>query len=139
MPVLGNQRHERFAQELASGKTADEAYVLAGFKANRGNASVLKSKQSISSRVEEINSKAAADVGLSKQWVIERLVENANRAMQAVEIRDKDGGTGEYKYEGSVANKALELLGKEIGMFKDKVEHTGLVNITISGDDAKLL
>jgi len=30
MPALGNPRHERFAQELAKGKTADEAYEIAG-------------------------------------------------------------------------------------------------------------
>jgi phage terminase small subunit len=35
MPTLRNARHERFAQELAIGKTADAAYVLAGYRANR--------------------------------------------------------------------------------------------------------
>jgi phage terminase small subunit len=35
MPVLSNPKHERFAQELAKGKTADEAYQLAGCKPNR--------------------------------------------------------------------------------------------------------
>lgn len=30
MPVLDNAKHERFAQELAKGKTADEAYKEAG-------------------------------------------------------------------------------------------------------------
>ena len=33
MPTLRNPRHERFAQELATGKTADAAYVLAGYRA----------------------------------------------------------------------------------------------------------
>jgi len=28
--------------------------------------------------------------------------------------------TGEFVYDGSVANRALELLGKEIGMFIDR-------------------
>src|SRR5438876_4609487 len=30
--------------------------------------------------------------------------------------------TGEYRYEGSVANRALELLGKELGMFISRSE-----------------
>ena len=43
MPALENQRHERFAQELAKGKTATEAYVLAGYKPNmRGNGRMVK-------------------------------------------------------------------------------------------------
>jgi hypothetical protein len=39
MGPLANQRHECFAQALAQGKSAAEAYVLAGYKANAGNAS----------------------------------------------------------------------------------------------------
>ncbi|MDI4239580.1 hypothetical protein OZ411_43140 [Bradyrhizobium sp. Arg237L] len=38
MRVLTNTKQERFAQELAKGKIADEAYQLAGCKPNRGNA-----------------------------------------------------------------------------------------------------
>ena len=54
VPVLDNQRHERFAQELAKGKTADEAYQLAGYKPNRGNATTPKANQSIAARVAEL-------------------------------------------------------------------------------------
>lgn len=59
MPVLKNARHETFAQELAKGKTADEAYQLAGFKPNRGNAARLNANESIRARVEELASRGA--------------------------------------------------------------------------------
>lgn len=59
MPALKNARHERFAQELAKGETADAAYVAAGFKANRGNAATLKANQSVKDRVEELQGRAA--------------------------------------------------------------------------------
>lgn len=59
MPVLKNARHEKFAQELAKGKTADEAYQLAGFKPNRGNAARLNANESIRARVEELASRGA--------------------------------------------------------------------------------
>jgi hypothetical protein len=57
--------------------------------------------------------------------MIDRLVENVERAMQAEPVRRKVGDReeevpGEYVYNGSVANKALELLGKELGMFIDR-------------------
>lgn len=42
MPVLKNARHETFAQGLAKGLTADEAYAAAGFTPNRGNATRMK-------------------------------------------------------------------------------------------------
>src|SRR5262249_29838368 len=57
--TLANLRHERFAQALARGKTATEAYVLAGYKANDGNASRMKGNERISARVQEIVGHAA--------------------------------------------------------------------------------
>jgi hypothetical protein len=54
-------------------------------------------------------------------------MENANRAMQAVPASEG----GEYRYDGAVANRALELLGKEIGMFIDrsKVDLTAKMSV----------
>ena len=117
MPMLTNSRHERFAQGLAQGKTADEAYKRAGYKENRCNASRLKTNEHISSRVAELQERVVEGVILTREWVIERLIENVNRAMEL-----KDGTIA----NGSVANRALELLGKELGMF---VEHSENRNV----------
>lgn len=73
MPVLKNARHEAFAQGLAKGQTADEAYQKAGFKPNRGNAATLKQKQSISKRVAEILKQAEANDQKANEKVIEKL------------------------------------------------------------------
>lgn len=52
-------------------------------------------------------------------------MENHARAMQVEEVVLKDGTkTGEYIYNGNVANKALELLGKHLKMFTEKLEHS---------------
>jgi hypothetical protein len=48
-----------------------------------------------------------------------RLKETVERAMRAVPVYDKEGKpTGEYTFQGAVSNKALELLGRELGMFR---------------------
>lgn len=73
MPVLKNARHETFAQGLAKGLTADEAYQKAGFKPNRGNAATLKANQSILDRVAEIQGKAAAKAGVTIQSLTDEL------------------------------------------------------------------
>jgi phage terminase small subunit len=73
MPVLRNARHERFAQELASGKSSVAAYVAAGFKPNRGNAVTLKNKPIISKRVAEIL--AARET--SEQKALQRAIERS--------------------------------------------------------------
>jgi phage terminase small subunit len=145
--ALSNPKHERFAQELAKGKTAEESYALAGFSPNRGNASVLKHKQSILDRVSEIlderesihaqaTAEAIKSTALTKAWVIETLMENVAKAMQSKAMLDDDGNTiGEFQYQGSVANKALELLGKEIGMFVDRsINENVNTNYVVSGE-----
>jgi phage terminase small subunit len=55
MPTLRNPRRERFAQLLASGKTATDAYELAGYKRNDSNAPNLARTDEINGRVTEIN------------------------------------------------------------------------------------
>jgi phage terminase small subunit len=54
VPTLRNPRHERFAQELAAGNTADAADVTAGYRENRSNAARLNANRDIQKRVAEI-------------------------------------------------------------------------------------
>jgi hypothetical protein len=66
---------------------------------------------------------AIVESGVNRLWVLERLRENVERSMQAKPVLDKEGQpTGEYRYEAAAANRALELIGKEIGMFVDRAE-----------------
>jgi phage terminase small subunit len=173
--LLKRPRHERFAQELASGKSADEAYVLAGFTANRGNASRLKANESIEARVEEILSQAALRVEITQSRVLAELGKigfaDIRRAVAwysqvNVVTIDSDADTEALVDEGelrfAVANQvemissdkidddtaaaiaevsmtdkgslkirlhdkqaALVNIGKHLGMFKERVEHSG--------------
>jgi phage terminase small subunit len=80
MPVLPNQRHEKFAQDLAQGKTATEAYVLAGYRANRHNAARLKSIEHIGARVLEIQGVAARSAEISVASLLDELEHARQRA-----------------------------------------------------------
>jgi phage terminase small subunit len=71
--TLANLRHERFAQALARGKTATEAYLLAGYKANDGNASRMRGNERISARVQEIVGRAADRAEVSLERVLREL------------------------------------------------------------------
>ena len=47
---------------------------------------------------------------------------------------DKEGPTGEFKFEHSGANKSLELIGKHLAMFTDNTNHSGTIGaIDMSG------
>ncbi len=53
-----------------------------------------------------------------RDWVLARLVEIVERAMAGEPVLARDGTpTGQTKYDGAVANRALELIGKLQGLF----------------------
>lgn len=156
MPVLDNARHERFAQELAKGKTADEAYVAAGYKENRHNASRLKTNEHITDRVDEILGKAAERVEITQARVLDELAkigfsdirklftgggslrriedldDDAAACLASVEVvtrRVPGGEADEVEHVAKIKTwdkrAALVDIGKHLGMFKERVEHTG--------------
>ncbi|MFN7996334.1 MAG: terminase small subunit [Bryobacteraceae bacterium] len=129
MPVLTNPRHEHFAQLIAGGKTPTEAYIVVGYSKRGAHASAnrLRQNATVAARLDELRSAVAErtieKTAIDRAWVIGRLQENVERAMQHRPVLDSSGKeTGEYRYEGAVANRALELLGKELGMFVDRNE-----------------
>jgi phage terminase small subunit len=70
MPVLPNARHERFAQELAKGKSATQAYIAAGFEPHRQNAARLMTNDDIADRVEELLAAGARRAEITVERVL---------------------------------------------------------------------
>lgn len=67
--------------------------------------------------------KAVKKLEISKEWVLGQLVENVAMAKSAEPVLDNEGNpTGEYKQNLAAANKALELIGKELAMFVERKE-----------------
>lgn len=105
MPVLPNARHERFAQELAKGKTADEAYSEAGYKAHRGNASTLRANQSILDRVAELQSRGAKRAEVTVQSLIEEADELKRLAIEASQFGP---AVSAFREKGILSGKRVE-------------------------------
>lgn len=74
MPALENPKHERFAQELAKGKTQAEAYQNAGYTPSEPNASRLTSNDKVAARVAEIQERAAVRAEITVASITERLL-----------------------------------------------------------------
>lgn len=162
MPVLLNPRHELFAQELAKGKTATEAYMLAGYKADDGNASKMAGRPEVQARVQEITGIAAEKAGVTVGRVLEELsalaFSNMLDFMRVGEdgrpytdfsnlTREQAAAIGEIIVETTPAlnrdgtevrpevkkirfklcdkRASLVDLGRHLGMFKERVEHSG--------------
>jgi len=115
MAALSNARHERFAQELAKGKSQSEAYQNAGYEPSEPNASRLTRNDKVQARVAELQERAVENVMLSREWVLEQLVDNATKAKLA----------GDF----GPSNQALNLLGKELGMFVERTENVNIEHV----------
>ncbi len=114
-------RRSKFADEYLVDLNAAKAAMRAGQSAR--TAQQLLQNASVQGAIQAALAARAERTEISQNWVIGRLVANAERAMQAVPVCDAAGKeTGRYTYQGTVANRALELLGKHIGMW---TEHRG--------------
>lgn len=73
MPPLHNEKHEIFAQEVAKGKTAVDAYEIAGYERNDGNCVRLKKDPKVKARIREIQGRAAKRAEISVKNVLREL------------------------------------------------------------------
>jgi hypothetical protein len=88
-------------------------------------------------KIAEIAQEQAEEIAVTVDYVRDSLKEVAERCMQTIPVLDGNGEpTGEYKFDSSGANRALELLGKHLKMFTDKLEQEGSVKIEVVHVDA---
>lgn len=120
--ALKNPKHELFAQYRSEGKTADEAYVLAGYKANRGNAARLNANEGVLLRVRALTDRRArmADV------TVEALTKRYNDAIDKADTRGSDaaimaGLNNLAKLHGLIIDKARVEQGRLDGMSDDAI------------------
>ena len=108
MGPLRNTKHERFAQELAEGKSMSEAYEAAGYKPNRSHASRLVAKGNIKGRVAELQHAAAAETLITVESLIK----------EAADIQERATKAGQY----SAAIAALIAKAKLVGRWVERSE-----------------
>ncbi len=134
MAALVNPRHERFAHAIANGEGTRQAYESAGYKPSSGSvqsAHRLMKHPRVKTRIEAlremISAKSVVSASVDRDWVMGNLRLTVDRGMQP------DAET----YNPTVATRALELIGKELGMF---VERSVTVNVQAfsTGPDNKV-
>jgi phage terminase small subunit len=119
MAPLRNAKHERFAHELAEGKSMSEAYQMAGYRPNRSHASRLVTNGNIKGRVAELQDAAAAKT----QITIESLIK------EAADIQKRATKAGQH----SAAIAALVAKAKLAGRWVERAEQRNTnVNYVVS-------
>jgi phage terminase small subunit len=110
MPALQNPKHERFAQELAKGKSQAEAYAEAGYKPSIPHASRLATNGNVQARVAEIQDRATIRTEITLASLMEEAAEIQAAALKA--------------NQHSAAVAALTAKAKLAGLWIDKAENT---------------
>jgi hypothetical protein len=133
MPALKNPKHEAFAQSVAAGMPASQAYIKhvsrAGNCSNRTaevTGSKLQNISEVSLRISELK-KAAGDMAdkkwqLNRETWLERLEGLATKAEAAEDF--------------SASTKALTEVGKASGWYEPE-KHELTINVTIGGNTAE--
>ena len=105
MPALSNPKHEWFAQGLAKGKSADQAYQDAGYKPDRGHASRLASNGIIQNRVAELLGRVAEKAAVT----IESLVAELDQVLAlAIETKQLSGAVSAIKEKAVLLGLRVE-------------------------------
>lgn len=118
-----------FCLGIVEGKADFQAYMDAygvDRPAAEASAPRLLGNARIQQKVEELRAEVIDRViertAITKEWVLAGLVENAEIALGRRGMNTVDGKPGIRVYKGSWANKALELIGTELGMFRVRVQ-----------------
>ncbi len=122
-----------FLKEWLIDKDAKEAYIRAYHYTGK-NADVLGpqllGKLRKMGYIESEIIKQEERTGITADYVLSSLKDVAERCRQAIPVMEKDPDgnlveSGEWKFDSAGANRALELLGKNLRLFIDKIEHSG--------------
>lgn len=106
-------KQERFVQEYLVDLNATQAAIRAGYK-NAEIGRQLITKNNVSAAIQEAKRKRSERTEISQDYVLMGLKEIADQEAS-------DAAASELKYSSKL--KALELLGKHLGMFTDRVEN----------------
>jgi len=136
--------HQAFVDEYVISRNATKAYQKiygCSYESANANASPLMKIPKIQAAIIEAMEASSKRCRIDQDWVLTRLIETTERCMQNAPVLDKKGDRvrietpdGEdavaYTFQAMGALKGIELAGKNLGMFKDRVELEGELKVT---------
>lgn len=135
MALRGKQ--QRFVDEYLIDRNATQAAIRAGYSAKTSYSIGQENlkKPEIMAAIETAEKELAKRAQISQEYVIKTIVNTVERCAQAAPVLDKEGnpvlvldGDGQlrpvYKFDSLAVLKGSELLGKHLGMFKERIEHS---------------
>lgn len=130
MPKL-TDKQTAFVREYLVDLNATQAAIRAGYSERTASriGPQLLGKTCVREAIEKAQAKRARRVEVTQDYVLSNLVEVVERTMQRAPVLDRKGeqvtdeeGRAVWTFDAKGANRALELLGKHLGIFTDKVK-----------------
>lgn len=122
-----NPKRERFCQEYVVDCNASQAAQRTGYGRSPASAAShgtrLLTVPAVAERIDELQAEVATRLQLNAHYVLTGLKEVHERCTQKVAVTNEDGEITGWTFNASGANRALELIGKHLKLFTDKVEH----------------
>lgn len=132
LPALRG-RYEKFCQEYAVDYNGTQAAIRAGYeeKSARQQASRLLSQECVIKRIMELQAEQVKRLAITQDYVVMQLLDTYKCCRDATPVMQYDHSLGEmvetgtYQFDSKGALRALELLGKHLGMYGPKSTDTG--------------
>lgn len=141
-------KQQRFVEEYLTDLNATQAAIRAGYSKRSANVTGarLLTNDSVSHAIAEAQAKRSARVEIDQDWVLRNLQAVFERCMEAEPVMTFDReerrmvqavdgqGRSVWQFDSTGANRALELIGKHLGMFTDRLRLSGDVGVKIIDD-----
>jgi hypothetical protein len=108
---LKNPRHERLVQLMAQGRTQEEAYKLAGFRYDSGNASRMINAPAFQARLQILTDRRAQKVTTVCEVTTESLIAECEEVrLMAIELKQPQSVLAAIKEKGVLSGTVFQCL-----------------------------
>lgn len=129
-------RQQRFVEEYLLDPIATQAAIRAGYSERTAGVQGcrLLNNANVSRAIAEGQKARSEKAKIDAQWVLANLVEVSQRCLQKAPVMEfspadrcmvqaeDEEGRPVWEFDSKGANRALELIGKHLGMFIERVE-----------------
>ncbi len=125
-------KQQCFVEEYLVDLNATQAAIRAGYSAKNADkiGPELLGKTRVAEAIAEAIQARSKRTELDQDWIIKQLKGVYEASIEGRPVCDKDGNEKGFSFNPSAANKALELLGRHLGMFTDNLNLSGEIALT---------